>query len=165
MRKLTLIQTCDACPEQYDAYIGDRKVGYLRMRHGHFSVECPDAGGELVFEAKDLAGDGSFSDKERPEMLDKASSAILKWVENKERKTLANIGRVVTWDNAERVKICETVEVIANIGEIILTPEERRELVMKATRAFIEKFGDDVIDPDAALDPFLWEKIFVEQGL
>jgi plasmid stability protein len=30
-----LVRTCFACPEQYDAFIGEEKVGYLRLRHGH----------------------------------------------------------------------------------------------------------------------------------
>src|SRR5437660_8199656 len=46
-----LEQTCFAYPEQYDAFIGDEKVGYLRLRHGHFRVECPDAFAEMVYEA------------------------------------------------------------------------------------------------------------------
>lgn len=31
-------QTCFACPEQYDVYYGSRKVGYVRLRHGLFTV-------------------------------------------------------------------------------------------------------------------------------
>lgn len=27
---ITLIPTCSACPEQYDAFCDDRQVGYLR---------------------------------------------------------------------------------------------------------------------------------------
>lgn len=28
-----LVKTCEACPEQYDAYLGEKRVGYLRLRH------------------------------------------------------------------------------------------------------------------------------------
>lgn len=35
-------QTCFACPEQYDVYCGTRKVGYVRLRHGVFSVSTAD---------------------------------------------------------------------------------------------------------------------------
>ena len=34
-----LVQTCGACPEQYDVYEGDEEVGYMRLRHGHFHAE------------------------------------------------------------------------------------------------------------------------------
>ena len=59
-----LVRTCSACPEQYDAFIGEEKVGYLRLRHGHFRVECPDVWGEMVYEASP-SGDGIFDDDER----------------------------------------------------------------------------------------------------
>ena len=36
MLEIKLIQTCGACPEQYDAFIGEEQVGYLRLRHGYF---------------------------------------------------------------------------------------------------------------------------------
>ncbi len=32
-----LVQTCFACPEQYDAFIGEEKAGYLRLRHAAIS--------------------------------------------------------------------------------------------------------------------------------
>src|SRR5437879_2641767 len=54
-----LAQTCFACPGQYDAFIGEEKAGYLRLRHGHFSVDCPDVFGETVYEASPN-GDGIF---------------------------------------------------------------------------------------------------------
>ena len=36
-----LVMTCECCPEQYDVYKNDEKVGYLRLRHGVFTVDCP----------------------------------------------------------------------------------------------------------------------------
>jgi hypothetical protein len=72
-----LLRTCFACPEQYDAFIGEEKVGYLRLRHGHFRVECPDAWGKRVYEASP-EGDGIFDD-ERPRYLAAARSAIEQW--------------------------------------------------------------------------------------
>jgi plasmid stability protein len=70
-----LERTCFACPEQYDAFIGEEKVGYLRLRHGHFMVECPDVFGETVYEASPN-GDGIFDDDERDEHLEAAREAI-----------------------------------------------------------------------------------------
>ena len=84
-----LVRTCFACPEQYDAFIGEEKVGYLRLRHGHFRVECPDVWGELVYEASPN-GDGIFDDDERPQHLDAAREAIAEWW----RERAADPGRV-----------------------------------------------------------------------
>ena len=68
--------TCGACPEQYEAFIGQERVGYLRLRHGYFTVEVPDCGGETVLEAKP-EGDGIFEDHERAVFLKAAVKAIL----------------------------------------------------------------------------------------
>src|SRR5712691_2594447 len=73
-----LERTCFDFPEQYDAFIGDEKVGYLRLRHGHFKVECPGAWGEMVYEASP-SGDGIFDDDERTEHLEAAREAIAEW--------------------------------------------------------------------------------------
>jgi hypothetical protein len=44
-----LERTCTACPEQYNAWAGEGEIaGYLRLRHGHFTVEYPECGGELL---------------------------------------------------------------------------------------------------------------------
>lgn len=80
MVDVELRQTSHACPEQYDALVGDRIVGYLRLRHGEFTVECPGVGGDLVYQAEPL-GDGSFEDDERERFLSEARSAIAKWLE------------------------------------------------------------------------------------
>ena len=75
--------TCGACPEQYDAYIGDERVGYLRLRHGWFYVECPDCGGETVYESEPK-GDGLFDDDEREFYLREAVAAIKAWKEKQD---------------------------------------------------------------------------------
>lgn len=67
--------TCGACPEQYDAFLDGQQVGYLRLRHGHFTVEYPDCGGETIYEASP-SGDGSFEDAERDHYLRFAVDAI-----------------------------------------------------------------------------------------
>lgn len=72
---LKLVMTCMACPEQYDVFDGDEQVGYLRLRHGFFSVEVPDCGGELVYQASP-EGDGIFEDHERDHHLSMAVKAI-----------------------------------------------------------------------------------------
>lgn len=75
--EIELRQTCGACPEQYDAYYNNEIVGYLRLRHGYFSVEYPDCGGELVYQGSPK-GDGIFYPEERDSYLNKAKKAIQK---------------------------------------------------------------------------------------
>lgn len=74
--QIELKRTCFACPEQYDAYLNGEKVGYLRLRHGSFTVQVPDPRGEYVYEA-DTIGDGIFDESEREYHLDKALAAIM----------------------------------------------------------------------------------------
>lgn len=71
---IRLEQTCGACPEQYTAFDkDDNPVGYLRLRHGHFRVECPP--GETVYEAEPK-GDGCFEGDEREYYLGMAIAHI-----------------------------------------------------------------------------------------
>lgn len=77
--EINLVITCGACPEQYDAFdAGGNQVGYLRLRHGAFSVECPDVGGEFVYQAYPN-GDGMFTEDERDFYLEAAKEAIVKY--------------------------------------------------------------------------------------
>lgn len=62
--KIELVKTCNFCPEQYDAFIDGKQVGYLRLRHGYFAVQYPGPMGEIVYEAEP-EGDGLFEDGER----------------------------------------------------------------------------------------------------
>jgi len=73
--KIELVQTCGACPEQYDAFLDGKQVGYLRLRHGYFSVTYPDVSGEYVYEAEPK-GDGLFEDDERSGYLANARMAL-----------------------------------------------------------------------------------------
>jgi hypothetical protein len=71
-----LVKTCSVCPEQYDVYSSSNsQIGYLRLRHGYFSAECPDVGGTLVYSAY-TRGDGCFDDDERLPQLTAAVLAI-----------------------------------------------------------------------------------------
>jgi hypothetical protein len=78
---LRFVRTCWACPEQYNAYLGDRQVGYLRLRHGFFVVECPVNGGMEVYSAHP-SGDGIFDPSERDRYLRNAANSIYGWVMN-----------------------------------------------------------------------------------
>lgn len=79
--KFTLNQTCAACPEQYDVFLGEdtnRLIGYIRLRFGELSVYYPSIDGELVY-THDF-GDrlqGSFNnDKEREDYINIALNTI-----------------------------------------------------------------------------------------
>lgn len=74
---IRLDMTCGACPEQYDAYVGNRQVGYLRLRHGIFRVDYPDCGEETIYTAYPK-GDGTFHPDEREYYLTQAREAIFK---------------------------------------------------------------------------------------
>lgn len=79
LNNIDLELTCGACPEQYDAFFMGRQVGYLRLRHGWFYVQCPTVGGETVYESTPQ-GDGIFEPDERETELDKATKAIVGWI-------------------------------------------------------------------------------------
>lgn len=68
--------TCGACPEQYDVFLHGVQIGYLRLRHGHFTATSPDVGGKLVYSAAP-AGDGVFEAHERMMYLEEAVAKLL----------------------------------------------------------------------------------------
>ena len=78
-----LMRTCFACPQQYDAFLGDRQVGYLRLRHGRFTVEFPDCRGKLIYEAEPR-GDGIFERDEEEHYLEMAKRAIIRELKESE---------------------------------------------------------------------------------
>lgn len=73
---LTFTLTCPACPEQYNVYLGDKQVGYVRLRHGKLWATASDHKGETVYEAE-TKGDGMFdTDEERERHLTAIAAAI-----------------------------------------------------------------------------------------
>jgi len=68
-----------ASPEQYEVFKDGALVAYFRLRYGEFTVKCPDAAGEIVFEASPV-GDGRFDDNERDEFLNKGLGAVAEWL-------------------------------------------------------------------------------------
>lgn len=67
--------TCWCCPEQYDVYLDNEQVGYLRLRNGHFRCDYLDCGGETLYEAN-THGDGMFEKEERDPQIRKALYAL-----------------------------------------------------------------------------------------
>ena len=99
--QIKLWQTCGACPEQYNAYVGklcfapaergdsgprfdflDRgptntPIGFLHLRHGFFFVEVYDGDETVrVYEFSGLDSDGIFDPDEREVHLAAAKQAI-----------------------------------------------------------------------------------------
>lgn len=75
IESISLVRTCNACPEQYDAYIDGNVVGYLRLCHGVFTVDIPDASGREIYRAYPR-GDGIFEYDEREDFLAAAKDHI-----------------------------------------------------------------------------------------
>ena len=71
-KHLKFIQTCIACPEQYDVILNKEQVAYVRLRWGHLVVYYPDyLRGVLIYEhsfGEKLKGE--FTDAERDYYLD-----------------------------------------------------------------------------------------------
>ena len=78
LKLVKLVQTCTACPSQWDAWDEDGNYVYIRYRHGHLSVEShTDKAGfythggpwtdYAIFEA--YVGDGLDGYMETEEML------------------------------------------------------------------------------------------------
>lgn len=82
---INLIKTCEACPEQYDAYNSktNEKIGYLRLRGGRFTVQ--NANDEVIISAYPL-GDGMFTSDEREGYLNMAKEYLAIDYENSQHK-------------------------------------------------------------------------------
>lgn len=81
---LTFERTCFAHPEQYDVYDENGQViGYVRLRWGYLTCECPTVGGEVIYLAN--IGDGCTgafqSEAQRSAYLESIANAILLWRE------------------------------------------------------------------------------------
>lgn len=47
---LRFVETCPACPEQYDVMLNDTIVGYVRLRYSRLTVYYPNIDGVIVYE-------------------------------------------------------------------------------------------------------------------
>ena len=80
--------TCPACSEQYNFYYQDVyhhdcwvRVGYLRARHGWWSLCAPGIWGEeLAYGALGNAFDGNLPDSDRKEILEDCVKKIQEWL-------------------------------------------------------------------------------------
>lgn len=74
-----LIRTCMACPEQYDVWLDDIQIGYLRLRHGNFTVEYVAGHKDVLVYKAHPEGDGIFLDDERYKYLLMAIQNLLNY--------------------------------------------------------------------------------------
>ena len=67
IREYYFEQTCLACLEQYDVYVGDLQIAYVKLRHGRLRVEHPYVGGKALYTAvlDDWEDQGRFADDEQ----------------------------------------------------------------------------------------------------
>lgn len=80
----TVVPTCGACPEQYDVDMNGQRIGYLKLRWGHFHAAYPDVGGEIVYEHFVEDGlSGCFLPEERKVHLPAAVKALVERHEQK----------------------------------------------------------------------------------
>ena len=78
IQKLNFIETCGACPEQYDVFKGGRQVGYVRLRWGTVTCDFPDCRGDTIYSHSfDDGWKGCFdSSEERETYLNRIATAI-----------------------------------------------------------------------------------------
>ena len=80
--------TCEACPEQYDVWDGDKLVGYVRVRGSLCRAFVPDVGGECIYEQLigESGWDGCFeTEGQRKYHLTLIEIAIRKWIKENEQ--------------------------------------------------------------------------------
>lgn len=80
--KIKLKQTCFACPEQYDAFYEDERIGYLRLRNGFFYVDYIEDDSHTRIYERNTKGDGMFETEEREFYLNKAKVLLFKQLIN-----------------------------------------------------------------------------------
>lgn len=83
-RDFRMVETCNLCPEQYQVYLGDRKVGYIRLRWGHLTVDCPDCGEDEVYQHQfPDQWQGCFDDDaQRTKYMNLARLHIADWLDH-----------------------------------------------------------------------------------
>lgn len=94
MNKIILEQTSEMCPEQYFAYKGSHRIGYLRLRWGHFTCDYLPNGNLSTNDVRlvdyRFVNDeykGSFDNEdERKFWLDKCKEELLKYYTKNKHK-------------------------------------------------------------------------------
>jgi hypothetical protein len=125
-----LVQTCTACPEQYDVYCDEEVVGYLRLRHGGFTARLFGPGGPLVYQAEPI-GDGVFESNERDHYLRQAVNAIQRALEQGPPEPIADMDDMQPIRGGFHIKTLpdghciDVLEQLYNWRIVLGTPEHR----------------------------------------
>lgn len=88
-RSIDLRMTCDQCPEQYDMYLNDIKLGRVHLRHGCLTVMIEHANGtdHEIYYAEPTDAEGSFvDDGQRDKYFATIRRAALDWVRKEEER-------------------------------------------------------------------------------
>ena len=82
--ELDMYLTCRCCPEQYDVYLGDKNIGYIRLRHGRLTCEyllngkLDDSTVLVLLKDFEDGYKGVFdTDDERSEYLDRCKQCLV----------------------------------------------------------------------------------------
>jgi hypothetical protein len=75
-----LVCTGCMCPEQYDVYFDDTRIGYLKLRYGVFTAKYPNACGEVVYRCTFLYDEykGAFTREERAYSIPRAVETLIR---------------------------------------------------------------------------------------
>jgi hypothetical protein len=71
--------TCVCVPEQWDIFIDDRLVGYLRCRHSKWDLRYPNVAGEILIAEPWHPERGEYEsnfDEERPAVFERVFRAL-----------------------------------------------------------------------------------------
>lgn len=97
--KIRLDCTCGACPEQYDMFIDDTQIGYIRYRWGYLACRpCNNDGmidwDKTVFEWEhpDDGWSGIIPEDQRDTLLQRCKNAIAKYIWE---------GAEINWDETD----------------------------------------------------------------
>jgi hypothetical protein len=73
---LDVVDTCTSHPEQYSVFLGDERVGYLRMRGHRFNTYLKEPGGNPLgsYESESY---GMLYDEERAQVIEDAVESII----------------------------------------------------------------------------------------
>ena len=74
---IVFAQITGICPQQFYAYLGTRRVGYVRLKYGCLTCEYDGCGGEVVFQAMTV-GYYCFEGDEEEVFLFAIAKAILR---------------------------------------------------------------------------------------
>lgn len=114
------VRTCLACPEQYDLRLGAEMIGYVRLRHGRLSLDCPGVSGteQTVVEFGDDRG--IFGNEEREGWMRRLTAMAKRWAHAPIESIAAHhaglTARCMADPHCERIEIALGLQRIASMN-------------------------------------------------